>query len=81
MLSKKFASLRWSWDHESDSLIAYTSFTAPAVISSFYSIEWQGDPDKWIAYFEGVELGKGTLQECLKYCGSDYSKSKKGNKK
>ena len=57
MMSKKVQSLRWFWDQESDALIAKIRENSDEEMYSHYSIEWKGNPDKWVAFFEGVEIG------------------------
>jgi hypothetical protein len=72
MMNKKVQNLRWCWDQESDSLIAKMRENSDEVIYSQYSVEWKGNPDKWIAYFEGVEIGTGNLLHCLEICKNDH---------
>lgn len=76
MMNKKVQNLRWCWDQESDSLIAKMRENSDEVIYSQYSVEWKGNPDKWIAYFEGVEIGTGNL--CIAW---NYVKKTTNNKK
>ena len=51
MMSKKVQSLRWFWDQESDALIAKIRENSDEEMYSHYSIEWKGNPDKWVDEF------------------------------
>jgi hypothetical protein len=73
--------LLWQWDNESDALIAYKNGLKKCEIQSFYAIEWRDNPDKWEAYFEGVHLGYGTLNECMTICRKDFEKENEENTK
>lgn len=77
MMSKKVQSLRWFWDQESDALIAKIRENSDEEMYSHYSIEWKGNPDKWVAFFEGVEIGTGNLLHCLEICKNDHQQQER----
>ena len=68
------SSLCWRWNSDAEELLASSIFTDDG--SPLEYCVWESLEDTWIASFEGCQLCRGTLMECLISCAKSEDEAR-----